>query len=424
VFEFGVKKSDFRISFSADTGAVTNDKPASAYFARYFFPDRGRLFQSARREPQVRSARCDSGSEDERRFAFRVFGVSHFGSHSGRVMMARRDRRLPSRAPRVLALALLIAASVAGAAAEATKWTPAEFERSLFATRGSRRKDPDVTPTPHLLKLYAPWCGHCARMAPAFDEAAAALRLRGMEVGKLDCADRARGGAEFCGRLNVRGFPQVKLFLGTEDAAVDFPMSGGDRSSAALVSFALAGHAARPRQYFREARVRESTAEDAFEATRGPPEAGEEAGGETDDRPDESNRPTFDRRWRSSRKPGSSDGATSRRTPRSTSRRMLFRCLTDHRLGSLTIFATLRFSSRCSGSSSPTWCRNEWASRGGASPGTTCARAPSGRRSARREWRSERRAVRRSEDELCERFFSETRGVQLVYYAIKGTYMQ
>ena len=30
-----------------------------------------------------------------------------------------------------------------------------------------------------------------------------------------------------------------------------------------LVSFALAGHAARPRQYFREARVRESTAEDA-----------------------------------------------------------------------------------------------------------------------------------------------------------------
>jgi len=257
--------------------------------------------------------------------------VSHFGSHSsGGVMMARRDRRLPSRAPRVLALALLIAASVAGAAAEATKWTPAEFERSLFATRGSRRKDPDVTPTPHLLKLYAPWCGHCARMAPAFDEAAAALRLRGMEVGKLDCADRARGGAEFCGRLNVRGFPQVKLFLGTEDAAVDFPMSGGDRSSAALVPFALAGHAARPRQYFREARVRESTAE--------------EAGGETDDRPDESNRSNDVRstlalvpktgleRWRDLATDAALDVAED-----------VIRCLTDHRLGSLTIFATAFF---------------------------------------------------------------------------------
>jgi len=242
-------------------------------------------------------------------------------------MMARRDRRLPSRAPRVLALALLIAASVAGAAAEATKWTPAEFERSLFATRGSRRKDPDVTPTPHLLKLYAPWCGHCARMAPAFDEAAAALRLRGMEVGKLDCADRARGGAEFCGRLNVRGFPQVKLFLGTEDAAVDFPMSGGDRSSAALVSFALAGHAARPRQYFREARV------------------GEEAGGETDDSvSDESNRSNDVRstlalvpktgleRWRDLATDAALDVAED-----------VIRCLTDHRLGSLTIFATAFF---------------------------------------------------------------------------------
>jgi len=235
-------------------------------------------------------------------------------------MMARRDRRLPSRAPRVLALALLIAASVAGAAAEATKWTPAEFERSLFATRGSRRKDPDVTPTPHLLKLYAPWCGHCARMAPAFDEAAAALRLRGMEVGKLDCADRARGGAEFCGRLNVRGFPQVKLFLGTEDAAVDFPMSGGDRSSAALVSFALAGHAARPRQYFREARV------------------GEEAGGETDDSTADVRSTlalvpkTGLERWRDLATDAALDVAED-----------VIRCLTDHRLGSLTIFATAFF---------------------------------------------------------------------------------
>ena len=296
----------------------------------FFPPDRGRRFQ--RREAN----RSAGASLDRRRTTFCVFGVSHFGPHSARVMMARRDRRLPSRAPRVLALALLIAASVAGAAAEATKWTPAEFERSLFATRGSCRKDPDVTPTPHLLKLYAPWCGHCARMAPAFDEAAAALRLRGMEVGKLDCADRARGGAEFCGRLNVRGFPQVKLFLGTEDAAVDFPMSGGDRSSAALVSFALAGHAARPRQYFREARVRESTAEDAFEAKARSSEAGEDMGGETDDCEFNSTLALVPKtgfeRWRDFATNAALDVAED-----------VIRCLTDHRLGSLTIFAVAFF---------------------------------------------------------------------------------
>ena len=277
-------------------------------------------------------------------------------------MMARRDRRLPSRAPRVLALALLIAASVAGAAAEATKWTPAEFERSLFATRGSRRKDPDVTPTPHLLKLYAPWCGHCARMAPAFDEAAAALRLRGMEVGKVDCADRARGGAEFCGRLNVRGFPQVKLFLGTEDAAVDFPMSGGDRSSAALVSFALAGHAARPRQYFREVRVALSpegeegetegadsadpSASDDGESSRRADDADDDdddaADDDDDDDDDDDASPKTSRlalvpktgveRWRDFFADVALDVAAD-----------VYRCLSDHKLGSLTIFAVAFF---------------------------------------------------------------------------------
>jgi len=72
VFEFGVKKSDFRISFSADTGAVTNDKPASAYFARYFFPiAMGRLFQSARREPKRTAALLvlDPKTNDVLRFA-------------------------------------------------------------------------------------------------------------------------------------------------------------------------------------------------------------------------------------------------------------------------------------------------------------------------------------------------------------------
>ena len=69
VFEFGVKKSDSRISFSADTGAVTNDKPGSAYFARYFFPARSRsTFSKAKR---TASARCESGSKtnDVLRFA-------------------------------------------------------------------------------------------------------------------------------------------------------------------------------------------------------------------------------------------------------------------------------------------------------------------------------------------------------------------
>ena len=71
MFEFGVKKSDFRISFSADTGAVTNDKPASAYFARYFFPIAVDFFKA--REENRRSAApgatLDPKTNDVLRFA-------------------------------------------------------------------------------------------------------------------------------------------------------------------------------------------------------------------------------------------------------------------------------------------------------------------------------------------------------------------
>ena len=261
----------------------------------------------------------------------KIVGTSDrvLASEASRTTMARRVRRLPPRAPLVLALALLVSALVSGANAEATKWTPGEFERSLFATRGSNTPTPaddDVTPTPHLLKLYAPWCGHCKKMAPAFDEAATVLKMRNMEVGKVDCADRQSGGAEFCAKLNVRGFPQVKLFLGTEDALVDFPMSG-DRSSAAMVAFALGGHAARPRQYFRE----------VPRSVRVPEVSGSDDGDDEDSSEETVSTialvpKTGVERWRDFALDVALDVAED-----------VFSCLKNHRLGSLAIFSAAFF---------------------------------------------------------------------------------
>jgi thiol-disulfide isomerase/thioredoxin len=285
----------------------------------------------------------------EPRFVFRVSSISQvsdfskgrvvpkivgtsdraLASEASRTTMVCRVRRLPPRAPRVLALALLVSAFVSGANAEATKWTPGEFERSLFATRGSNTPtaaDDDVTATPHLLKLYAPWCGHCKKMAPAFDEAATVLKMRNMEVGKVDCADRQSGGVEFCAKLNVRGFPQVKLFLGTEDALVDFPMSG-DRSSAAMVAFALGGHAARPRQYFRE----------VPRSVRVPEVSGSDDGDDEDSSEETVSTialvpKTGVERWRDFALDVALDVAED-----------VFACLKNHRLGSLAIFSAAFF---------------------------------------------------------------------------------
>ena len=243
--------------------------------------------------------------------------------------MARRVRRLPQRAPRVLALALLVSALVSGANAEATKWTPGEFERSLFATRGSNTPTPaddDVTATPHLLKLYAPWCGHCKKMAPAFDEAATVLRLRNMEVGKVDCADRQSGGAEFCARLNVRGFPQVKLFLGTEDA-LGFPDVGRPLERRDCRVRAGGGHAARPRQYFRE----------VPRSVRVPEVSGSDDGDDEDASEETVSTialvpKTGVERWRDFALDVALDVSED-----------VFSCLKNHRLGSLAIFSAAFF---------------------------------------------------------------------------------
>jgi protein disulfide-isomerase-like protein len=62
---------------------------------------------------------------------------------------------------------------------------------------------------PWMIKFYAPWCGHCKRMAPVWTE----LFQKNKEefnVAKVDCTqDEAKG---LCSQFKVKGYPSVKLF--------------------------------------------------------------------------------------------------------------------------------------------------------------------------------------------------------------------
>uniref|UniRef100_A0A3Q3XBN6 Protein disulfide-isomerase n=1 Tax=Mola mola TaxID=94237 RepID=A0A3Q3XBN6_MOLML len=87
-----------------------------------------------------------------------------------------------------------------------------------------RDADFDYLATEHetmLVKFYAPWCGHCKKLAPEFEKAA--TRLKGsVQLAKVDCT----ANTETCVRFGVTGYPTLKIFRsGRDSAPYDGPRS-------------------------------------------------------------------------------------------------------------------------------------------------------------------------------------------------------
>ncbi|EFX03608.1 disulfide isomerase [Grosmannia clavigera kw1407] len=59
-----------------------------------------------------------------------------------------------------------------------------------------------------ILEFYAPWCGHCQNLKPAYEKAARSLDGLA-HVAAIDCDDDAN--KQFCGMNGVQGFPTLKI---------------------------------------------------------------------------------------------------------------------------------------------------------------------------------------------------------------------
>eukprot|EP00697_Spironema_sp_BW2_P010442 gnl/Spiro4/25670_TR12789_c0_g1_i1.p2 gnl/Spiro4/25670_TR12789_c0_g1~~gnl/Spiro4/25670_TR12789_c0_g1_i1.p2 ORF type:complete len:193 (+),score=62.84 gnl/Spiro4/25670_TR12789_c0_g1_i1:67-645(+) len=58
------------------------------------------------------------------------------------------------------------------------------------------------------IKFYAPWCGHCKAMKPAWDQLGSDFFGSSVLIGDVDCIAET----ELCSQFGVSGYPTVKYF--------------------------------------------------------------------------------------------------------------------------------------------------------------------------------------------------------------------
>ncbi|KAL2630715.1 hypothetical protein R1flu_015401 [Riccia fluitans] len=120
----------------------------------------------------------------------------------------------------VLPLALLLLLLGCTVNAEVVSLTDATFTDKV------KEKD-----TVWFIKFFAPWCGHCTRLAPTWKELGAALEGEdGIEVAHVDCTTNK----ETCSKADVRSYPTLKVFYNGEE----YKKYSGPRDLESLKKFA------------------------------------------------------------------------------------------------------------------------------------------------------------------------------------------
>jgi len=68
-----------------------------------------------------------------------------------------------------------------------------------------------------LVEFYAPWCGHCKKLAPIWDQLAEELKdIKDLVIGKFDATANEVDG------LEIRGYPTLKFYpKGSKGSPID-----------------------------------------------------------------------------------------------------------------------------------------------------------------------------------------------------------
>ncbi|KAK4369373.1 hypothetical protein RND71_013165 [Anisodus tanguticus] len=116
---------------------------------------------------------------------------------------------------------------------KATGGSSESSEPSVSVELNSRNFDEKVLKSKDLwiVEFFAPWCGHCKKLAPEWKKAAKNLQGK-VKLGHVDCdAEKS-----LMSRYSVQGFPTILVFGADKESPVPYE---GARTASAIESFGL-----------------------------------------------------------------------------------------------------------------------------------------------------------------------------------------
>jgi len=108
---------------------------------------------------------------------------------------------------------------------------PTEQKEAVFTLVGKAFNDIVMDPTKDVLvEFYAPWCGHCKKIAPIYEELAQKLKHNtNLIIAKMDAT------ANEVETVSIQGFPTIKFWpANKKDSPMDFD---GDRTVEGFTKF-------------------------------------------------------------------------------------------------------------------------------------------------------------------------------------------